>query len=107
MASYSPYDIRSGSITAIWSNDSLHLIRLSHWLYENDLRIYDDVSLVGYGNHPIMSEYGLPITSVEVPAAQMGRSAIDEISQALIEGRAFSDVILDVRLEKRNTVRVL
>lgn len=104
---FRPADILDGKVTAICSHTSLSIVKLSHWLYTNGIRIYDDISLVGYGDHPIMPEYGLPITSVEVPSANMGRSAVSEISQAFLEGRAFRDLMLDVKLENRNTVKNL
>lgn len=104
---FSPQDIRDGKITAICSHSSLFIVSISNWLYQNELRVYDDISLIGYGDHPFLPDYGMPITSIEVPSAQMGISAVDEISQALLEKRPFRDVVHEVWLEKRHTVKTI
>lgn len=104
---FTPQDIRDGKITAICSHSSLFIVAIGNWLYQNDLRVYDDISLIGYGDHPFLPDYGMPITTIEVPSTQMGISAVDEISQALLEKRPFQDVVHEVWLEKRHTVKTL
>lgn len=104
---FTAQDIIGGRITAICSYSSLNIVRISKWLYENRLKIYEDISLVGYGDHPFLPNYGMPITSIEVPSEEMGRSAVNEISQSLLGHRPMQDVRLDVWLEKRHTVRSL
>lgn len=100
-------DIHNGKITAICSHTSLMIVGIANWLYKNGLRIYDDISVIGYGDHPYLPEYGMPITAIEVPSKQMGIDAVNEVSQALLEHRPMRDVIAEVWLEKRHTVKDL
>ncbi len=100
-------DIASGGITAICSHTSLAIVDLSPWLVQNGIRIHDDISLMGYGDHPYLPMLNTPCTIIGVPSYEMGRSAVDEISAALLEKRTLHDVTHEVWLEKRHTVRAL
>lgn len=100
-------DILSGRITAICSHTSLAIMAVSKWLFQNGLRIYEDVSIMGYGDYPYSPVYGVPFTAIDVPSAQMGKSAVDEISAALLEKRPLRSIDHEVWLEKRHTVKTL
>ena len=100
-------DIASGGITAICSHTSLAIVDISPWLVQNGLRIFDDISLMGYGDHPFLPMLNMPCSIIGVPSYEMGKSAVDEISTALLEKRALHDVLHEVWLEKRHTVRTL
>ncbi len=104
---FSPADILSGKITAICSHTSLAIVDISRWLVQHNIHIYDDISLMGYGDHPYLPMLNIPCTIIDVPSYEMGKSAIDEISAALIENRPIQDVQHEVWLEKRRTVKTL
>lgn len=104
---FTPEDFLSGRYTAICSHTSLAIVEVSRWLHQHGLRIYDDVSLMGYGDHPYLPMLNVPCTIIGVPSVQMGKSAVDEISAALLEHRPVQDVVHEVWLEKRHTVRTL
>jgi len=102
---FTPEDFKSGRYTAICSHTSLAIVEISRWLYENDLRIYDDVSIIGYGDHPYLPMQNMPFTAIGVPSIEMGKSAVDEISSALLEKRPMNSIQHEVWLEKRHTVK--
>lgn len=102
---FNPQDFFSGRITAICSHTSLAIVAVSRWLYQNGIRIYDDVSIIGYGDYPYIPTFEMPFTIVGVPSMEMGKSAVEEISAALLEKRPLKSVQHDVWLEKRHTVR--
>lgn len=100
-------DFTSGRVTAICSHTSLAIVAISQWLHRNGLRIYDDVSVIGYGDYPYIPMFQMPFTTIGVPSSEMGKSAVDEISESLLEKRALKSVRHDVWLEKRHTVKSL
>ena len=104
---FTPQDFLSGKVTAICSHTSLAIVAVSRWLHQNGIRIYEDVSVMGYGDHPYLPMLNAPCTIIGVPSVEMGKSAVDEISAALLEKRPVTDVTHDVWLEKRHTVRTL
>lgn len=106
-ARFSPQDFLSGRYTAICSHTSLAIVAVSRWLHQNGIRIYEDVSLMGYGDHPYLPMLNAPCTIIGVPSVEMGKSAVDEISAALLERRPIQDVTHEIWLEKRHTVRTL
>ena len=104
---FTPQDFLSGRITAICSHTSLAIVAVSRWLHQNGIRIYDDVSLMGYGDHPYLPMLNAPCTIIGVPSMEMGKSAVDEISASLLEKRPVAGVTHEVWLEKRHTVRTI
>lgn len=104
---FTPADFGEGGITAVCSHTSLAIVEASRWLQQNGLRVPEDVSLMGYGDHPWLPSLNTPCTIIGVPSVEMGRSAVDEISAALLERRPMRSVVHEVWLEKRHTVRNL
>jgi len=104
---FEPKDFLSGRYTAICSHTSLAIVEVSRWLHQHGIRIYEDVSLMGYGDHPYLPMLNIPCTIIGVPSFEMGRSAVDEISAALLEKRQVQDVMHEVWLEKRHTVKAI
>lgn len=104
---FSAEDFASGRVTAICSHTSLAIVAISQWLFQNGLRIYDDVSVLGYGDYPFIPMFQMPFTTIGVPSTEMGRSAVDEISEALLEKRPLKSIQHEVWLDKRHTVKSL
>lgn len=107
LSRFTPDDFISGKYTAICSHTSLAIVEISRWLYQNNLRIYDDVSIIGYGDYPYIPTLNIPFTAIGVPSIEMGKSAVDEISSALLEKRPINSVQHEVWLEKRHTVKTI
>jgi DNA-binding LacI/PurR family transcriptional regulator len=104
---FSMEDFASGRVTAICSHTSLAIVSVSQWLYQNGLQIYEDVSVIGYGDYPYIPMLQMPFTTIGVPSSEMGRSAVDEISAAMLEMRPLKSIQHEVWLEKRHTVKTL
>jgi GntR family transcriptional regulator, arabinose operon transcriptional repressor len=104
---FSAADFLSGRYTAICSHTSLAIVEVSRWLFQHGIRIYEDVSLMGYGDHPYLPMLNIPCTIIGVPGFEMGRRAVDEIGAALLGNRPVQDVRLEVWLEKRHTVKTV
>jgi len=51
--------------------------------------------------------YDMPFTIIGILSAEMGKSAVDEISSALLEKRPLNSIQHEVWLEKRHTVKTL
>lgn len=98
-------DFKSGKYTAICSHTTLAVMDLAQFIHDNNVRIGEDVSVIGYGDHPYISGAGIPVTSIEQPSMDMGKTAVDEISTALIERRQLKSIELDIRLVNRHTVK--
>jgi LacI family transcriptional regulator len=107
IARFSPEDFMSGKVTAICSHTSLAIVALSRWLFQNNLNIYNDVSIMGYGDYPYIPMFEMPFTTIGVPSSEMGKSAVDEISEALLENRPLKSIQHEVWLEKRHTVKTI
>lgn len=102
---FSASDLKSGKYTAICSHTSLAIMELAQFIHDNNIRIGEDISVIGYGDHAYISGLGIPVTSIEQPSMDMGKMAVDEISAALIERRQLKSIELDVRLVNRHTVK--
>jgi LacI family transcriptional regulator len=102
---FSPSDFKSGKYTALCSHTSLAIIEIAQFIHDNNIRIGEDVSVIGYGDHPYISGVGIPVSSIEQPSMDMGKTAVDEISAALIERRQLKSIELDVWLVNRHTVK--
>jgi DNA-binding LacI/PurR family transcriptional regulator len=63
------------SFTAIATTNDAQAAGVLAALKESNIRVPEDVSLVGYDNSPITSEYFLKLTTVDEMGVQLGREA--------------------------------
>jgi DNA-binding LacI/PurR family transcriptional regulator len=69
--------------TAVFASNDLCAIGAMNALEEAGLRIPDDVSLVGYDNNTLASLRHIELTSIDQPGEDMGRSAVDRLSERI------------------------
>jgi DNA-binding LacI/PurR family transcriptional regulator len=95
--------------TAVTCYNDLVALGLCCALRELDLRVPDEVSVVGFDDIPLLEYLALPLTTVRIPKLQMGRVASQMIIRH-IESRAVlppQKVYLDSELVARQSTRAL
>lgn len=89
--------------TAVFAGSDSVAMGVMQAAYEANLRIPDDVSLVGYDNTPIAALGPISLTSVDQGPASLGRTTA-ELLLSRIEGRRTSErSVFQPRLIVRNT----
>lgn len=71
-------------------------------LEQRGLRVPEDVSVTGFGDIPMMGRLGCPLTTVTVPAAEIGAQAGRYVLE-LIAGRRHPDMLLPPKLVIRQS----
>ena len=69
--------------TAVFASNDLCAIGAMNALEEAGLSIPDDVSLVGYDNNTLAALRHIELTSIDQPGADVGRSAVDRLSERI------------------------
>jgi len=88
--------------TAILAANDQVAIGAIRALHELGLRVPDDVSVVGFDDTPLAS-YTIPsLTTVAVPTAELGRTAVAMMAVAL-EGQRVASVVLPCELRMRES----
>lgn len=96
--------LKEKGITALAGYSSLPIISLCNTLVVKGYRIPEDLSVIGYGDYSIISAANMPITSIETPAEEMGRTIVENIEQSLAHKQPLKGRILQVTLDSRHTV---
>lgn len=76
-------------------------------LREAGRRVPDDVSIVGYDDVPSAADFNPPLTTVRVPQAELGRTAVRLATQPSRETPGREHVMLGTHLVIRDSVRPL
>lgn len=100
---------RSEWPTAVTCYNDLVALGLSRAISELGLAVPDDVSIIGYGDLPLLEFLPVPLTTVRVPKLQMGETAARLLIR-LIEGdpaEAPERVNLETELVVRKSTRSL
>ena len=95
--------------TAVTCYNDLVAIGLIRALAELQVRVPDDVSVIGYDDIEISSYLGVPLTTIRVPKREMGRRATDLLIQHVeaVDSGTVEKVLLRAELVVRGTTRVL
>lgn len=67
------------------------------------LRVPDDIAITGVDDLPISAEVDPPLTTVRIPAEEMGRRAAAELIGAIREDRPVASIRLETRLVVRRS----
>ncbi|MBO2450151.1 LacI family DNA-binding transcriptional regulator [Actinomadura barringtoniae] len=73
--------IRPGS--AVLAGNDYFALGLYRAFTEQGLRIPDDVAIVGHGDHPFAAYLAPPLTTVRLPAAEVGATAVDRLLERM------------------------
>ena len=97
--------------TAIFCGNDRTALECFNALKELGIKIPDDVSIVGYDNHPDIGEHLHPtLTTVELPHYQLGREAMSYLTNCSSDGDTVSEpstVLVKCPLIFRNSVKDL
>jgi len=96
--------------TAIFGVSNLISLGILKALKEENYHVPDDVSLIGFDDHPFMSYLSTPLTTVEQQSVEMGKIAVkflyNQIQQSDVKS-TFGGIQLPTRLIIRNSVKKL
>ncbi len=95
------------SFTALVASNDLLAIGAMRALYENGLRVPDDVSVIGFDDLDIAQFVTPALTTIRMPKRQIGEELGHLLLQEIDGSRATKSVILHSKLIERETVRSL
>lgn len=95
--------------TAVTCYNDLVALGVMRALRELDLRVPDDVSVIGYDDIDMASYAGVPLTTVRVPKKEMGQQAAEILIQHIeaLDAGVIEKVCLDAELIVRESTRAL
>lgn len=101
-------DIRTNKITAVFCCDDEIAIGLINYCYDNDIKVPDAVSIVGYGNISIASYIRPKLTTIMEPYYDIGAVSVRKLSKILNNEKPEEETIeLPVQLIVRDSVKDL
>jgi LacI family transcriptional regulator len=80
--------LSDGHPDAIVAGNDYFALGLLRLLAEHGLAVPDDVAITGYGDHPYAGYLQTPLTTVRLPAAEVGTTAVDLLLQRLRSDRS-------------------
>lgn len=87
---------------AVMTGNDYFALGLYRALAESDLRVPDDVAILGFGDHPFSAYLNPTLSSVRLPAAEIGTAAVDMLLHRLKE---MSSDVETLRLQPELVVR--
>jgi LacI family transcriptional regulator len=99
--------------TAVFAGDDLVAAGAMAAMRERGLRTPDDISVVGYNNDAIAQDLNPPLTTVNIPSYELGRSAVrfalaeDTATPGAARGTAQARHVLGTHIVLRESVRRL
>jgi DNA-binding LacI/PurR family transcriptional regulator len=75
-------------------------------LYDHNVKIPDEISVIGYGNLKLDNPYKLTMSTVVQPTMEMGKKAVELLNEKFEKKRplfSYKEVILPVKLEINET----
>lgn len=90
-------------ITAIFALNDRMALGIMDWTKENNIRIPEDVSLIGYDDIPDAS--AAKLTTIQQPAIEMGREAVHLLFRLINKDVTPSRIVTPTTLIKRRTTQ--
>ncbi|MCM8818538.1 MAG: GntR family transcriptional regulator [Candidatus Omnitrophica bacterium] len=93
--------------TAILTCNDLVAIGAIHCFFENNIKVPDDISIIGFGNYKISNYTRIPLTTVSLPVKEMGRKLAELAVKKIYEKTLFKNesVIIPTELIIRKSVK--
>lgn len=77
---------RPGRPDAVFAGNDYFALGLCRALAEEGLRVPEDMAVIGYGDHPYAGFLNPPLTTVRLPAYEIGTSAVDLLLRRMRAG---------------------
>lgn len=90
--------------TAIFCYNDLIAIPLVEFLQNNQFRIPEDVSIVGYDDSPLLSQ-NIPLTAIVYPGKEMGRKVVETLMHLIKDRNNQSSYLFHPQLVERDSVK--
>lgn len=81
-------EMASTSVDGVFASTDLVAIGLLQTFLHAGLDVPDEISIVGYDDIPASSQQVVPLSTIHVPAVEIGRTAVTTLAAALEKGRA-------------------
>ena len=91
------------SPTAIVCTGDVLALGAIRTIHEAGLRVPDDVAVIGYGDIPFAALSHPSLSSIRLPAAELGRQAVQTLRRAIDEGSLQPPVTVDTALVLRRS----
>ena len=98
---------RSAGFSAVLCFSDVLALGVYFGLSEAGLRIPDDISVMGFDNLDWSGETVPPLTTIDLPAAEMGRAVATQIMQNLETGSALFPQALGAKIIERSSVATI
>lgn len=99
---------RVGPAAAVLAGNDYFALGVYRAFAERGLRIPDDVCVAGNGDHPFAAYLSPPLTTVALPAAEIGSTAVDRLLERMGEesdGAAAQQTLLPARVMTRDSTK--
>ena len=89
--------------TAVFSACDIMAFGAIKAIHERDLRVPEDISVIGFDDIPLSCNMTPPLTTVRQPAVEKGAKAAGKLIDHLVDGQQLETEILDVDLVIRDS----
>ena len=92
-------------VTAVFSANDIQAVGAIHACREAGYRVPEDISIIGFDDHPITEHVIPPLTTIRVPAYEMGETATRNLITAISQQQLPQSVLLDTEFIARGSTR--
>lgn len=98
--------IEKDNITAIFCSQDEIAIGLMNYLYDNNIRVPEDISVAGYGDISVASIYRPTLTTIKEPYYDLGAVTIRRMVKSILgESLQEKNIRLPIRIIKRESCK--
>ena len=100
--------IKKSGVSAIFCPTDILAISVINTLWQKDMRVPEDISVIGFDNHPISKTLPKRLTTIDNDLKKLGEIAVDNIIHKIEKGRfPEGETIIEPSLVEGETVRKL